>query len=443
MAVCDRRIQAVLVVALMMVGCTPNESDTLTPDQVFIKYYGGSAVEVAADFVTNIDATSGLSYVIFGSSNSPEFIDETRSAAENRDFVLLFANKDGNLTDDEKRFYFPDVPSVTSNTPKRLKKTVDGGYIMVGTAIYDGQSDMYVVKTDANGLEQRHWFNASAEVEAANDILEVNGGFIVVGSVGSGADRKFTITKLLESEVEQDEYSVLWEYVGAGVGVAEEAVSILPNNGGNGAVVLVNTRQKNSINPGVPPNGNLRFVGISSTAILQEPVPSFSTVIGDDGLDEVAAGMKNISDNDVYIVGNSTTNGDTDRVPFFMRATGEQLSTLRTIRFDELDPYDMTATNITRTANGNYLMLATGVSDLTNGAQLMLMRLDASGALDAGFGGSVTPFIQYGERGNEIGVSVAQLPDGGLGLLGTMGFDNNANTVIGFIKTNGNGVLGK
>jgi len=426
---------AIVLLIVGLMGCTPEGSE-LTPDQVFIKYYGGSSIDEAADFVVNNNGEQGLDYVILGSSSSEELIG-ANAANGNKDFVLLFADQDGNRSDLTQRSFFPDTLAVSQNSAIRIRKTSDGGYILAGTSIYGGQDDMFVVKTDANGVEEGQWYNRTATTEAINDVVEVQDGFLLVGSVGAGNNKRILVVKL--PLVFNSGSDAVWEYVSTNIGLEEEGVSAVSLYNGSRALVVANSRQPRIITG--TPNGNLRLLEFVANT---NEVPNAITgeLYGLETFNEQAVRMRKISDTDVYITGDASPVNSSDLRPFFMRITGVTFSTVNYVRYDDLATADMLAGDINRTSDGGYLMLATGVSDLSNGQQMMLLRLDAFGALDAAFGGD-QPFIQFGADGNEEGVAVAQLPDGGIGILGTVGFDGNANSVIGLIKTNGNGILGK
>ena len=161
-----RAICFVVVGGLM--GCTPEDPNSLAPDEVFVKYFGGEGIDKAADFVVNLQGAEVENYVIFGSSDSYLLTEQTG----NTEWVLLFADKSGNLIPNGiKRFptadflpllpYFSSTGKVTC-TPVRIKKTVNGGYLLVGSityrSIYENeiessfqQSAMLIVRVDASG----------------------------------------------------------------------------------------------------------------------------------------------------------------------------------------------------------------------------------------------------------------------------------------------------
>jgi len=430
------KISGCLVMLLFVYSCNLEDPNSLEPEKVFIKYYGGSGVDVAGDFLVNVEADQSLGYVIFGASSSAELIGETRAGA-NSDFVLVFADNEGNRSDSVKSFYPRDVTGNVTCTPKRLRKTSDGGYVLVGTASYDGRTDMFVVKTDQNGNRQWDWNNNTAAVEVANDVVEVVSvgdediaGFIVVGSVGSG-----NLKQLFAVKLQSGSGLLQWTKEDGYDNAADEIVSIEATQSGTRAIAISNTTNPLAGDGGTP-NGNIQVVDF---AINTVDAPNFNAPgrLGTDAFDEVVVRMRKIQDNDIYLIGNSTPVGSNVSSPFFMRVSGNVAVANNT--FAGLQ--QTIVTDINRTADGGYLVLGTR-SFSADGPQIVLSRLNAFGELEGDFGGD-EPFIQFGSLGDEKSAVVSYLPDGGIGFLGTIGFDNNANTLIGLIKTNRNGVLGK
>lgn len=417
-------------------GCQPDESGSPSPDEVFIKYYGGSAIDEAADFIALGSSGDSRAYVILGASNSEELIGAERAEGFT-DYVLIFADKEGYAMDDVRSFS-PDVTAASVECmPRRIKPTSDGGYIIAGSAMYDGQSDVFIVKVDGEGNLVSSWLSATAGNEVANDIIEVSDGFVVAGSVGTGNGIQALIVKL-----SSDLSTVIWSTSRGADNEIDAGISLVSVDNGTRAVMVVNTNQP--IVVGGSPNGNLQIYEFD-TDVEVAPNPN-GQPLGQEDFNEIAVRIKAISDNEFYIMGNTSPVNTTSVRPFFKRiitsTTG--VTEVASNRFDNFT--GVSGNDIYRTLNGNFLMVGTGVSNVTNGQQIFLMRLDAFGAVDDSFGDAAAvgfPAHQFGSLGDETGVAVAQLPDGGIGLLGTISLDNNANTVIGLIKTNRNGVLGK
>ncbi|MEQ8532023.1 MAG: hypothetical protein RIB86_09225 [Imperialibacter sp.] len=430
-----RRLLDLMLLGVFVFGCTPDQSSLPEPDRIFIKYYGGAKSDEAADFL--VDDDGDLRYVIFAASNSQEIVGERGES--NTDFVLIFADKAGNQIN-SIRSYFPDTggESVVCK-PKRIIKATAGGFVMAGTIEYSGQSDMFVAKVDADGnLIGTPWFNNSTQVEVANDIVEVSDGFLVVGSTGTGNSKEALMVKL-GFNVEE----VIWTKADGYVDVSDEGISLVPTQNGNRALMIVNTNQPIDGEGGVS-NGNLAVYDFE-TNTTQAPNPALLGLLGLDELNEVAVRVRKISDSEFYLIGNSVGVNSTLTKPFFLRfiTSSSSANIVADNIFDDLA--GVTVEDISRNVTGDFLIVGSGVVNLSNGLQMLLCKLDPFGVLDIGFGngGSGFPAYQFGSLGDETGAAVSELPDGGIGLLGTIALDNNANTLIGFIKTNRNGVLRK
>jgi len=74
-----------------------------------------------------------------------------------------------------------------------LEQTPDGGFILAGTTVTDaGGSDMYLVKTDADGVQQWSRTFGGTALEWGYDVRQTpDGGYVVAGytdSFGEGRD---------------------------------------------------------------------------------------------------------------------------------------------------------------------------------------------------------------------------------------------------------------
>ena len=74
-----------------------------------------------------------------------------------------------------------------------LDQTTDGGYVLAGTTVTDeGGSDMYLVKTDADGVQQWSRTFGGAAIEWGYDVRQTpDGGYVIAGytdSFGEGRD---------------------------------------------------------------------------------------------------------------------------------------------------------------------------------------------------------------------------------------------------------------
>jgi len=103
----------------------------------------------------------------------------------------------------------PSVPSVwvktysehmakgTDDNGKSVKQTSDGGYIIVGSFEFSGQSDMIIMKTDAMGnLQWGFTFGDSGNDFGRSVQQTKDGGYIVLGEYTMGSNRQMWLIKL-------------------------------------------------------------------------------------------------------------------------------------------------------------------------------------------------------------------------------------------------------
>ena len=95
-----------LSLLLLVFGCDPDTSSSPSPEDVFVKLYGSSDREVAADIISLADG----GFAIFGTTTSNLF---TETDSTDRDFYLVFVDSLGNYVsqfgyDDASRQMNPD-----------------------------------------------------------------------------------------------------------------------------------------------------------------------------------------------------------------------------------------------------------------------------------------------------------------------------------------------
>lgn len=135
-------------------------------DEVWSRFYNDGASERAYDITT---ATDG-GYVIAG--------DIKINQADELDAYLLKIDEKGDVQW-RRQYGGLDADQVFSVSP-----TPDGGYILSGRtrSFGAGGEDMYLIKTDVNGIEQWSQTFGNTEDDKGEDAIPYNGGYAVVGA---------------------------------------------------------------------------------------------------------------------------------------------------------------------------------------------------------------------------------------------------------------------
>ena len=139
---------------------------TQTHSQTFLKYYGGKYTEYA----NSIAPSNDNGFVVAGSSNN----------TGNKQVYLLKIDSAGN---ELWSIYFGGN---SFEDAMCVRNTTDGGYIICGISKsfkenYDG--DVYLIKTDSLGKEQWSKLFGAEKMEIGNSVLQTaDGGYLVAGN---------------------------------------------------------------------------------------------------------------------------------------------------------------------------------------------------------------------------------------------------------------------
>lgn len=163
--------QIVLIVLFFISGCVFAQS----PDTLWTRTLSGQ-----------------VGYSVFPTPDGGFVVGGYKHVSGYRDFYICKTDDQGELLW-EHTYGIDDL----SETMNAMIQTSDGGFLMVGNrpepAPYSSYSDVYMVKTDADGIQE--WFSlcgVSGESESPADVAEtLEGGFIMCGSnwySGTGYD---------------------------------------------------------------------------------------------------------------------------------------------------------------------------------------------------------------------------------------------------------------
>ena len=140
--------------------------------------YGGTGRDIAYSFIQ----TSDKGFALAGYTNS--------SGAGSADIWLVKTDKNG-IMQWNQTYGGPEWDACVS-----LLQTSDGGYALAGAtnSTGAGSADMWLVKTDKNGITQWNYTYGGTEIDGANVLLRtIDGGFALVGSTNSSGSGEHDI----------------------------------------------------------------------------------------------------------------------------------------------------------------------------------------------------------------------------------------------------------
>ncbi|MEI6816365.1 MAG: hypothetical protein WCL14_07120, partial [Bacteroidota bacterium] len=154
-------------------------------DTLWTKTYGGTYDE----FGFSIQQIGSGGFVLVGSTNT--------YGAGSSDVFFIKTDPIGNVVNSADTYGGANNNDYGSS----IRQTTDGGFIMVGTTYcflvdYD---DIYLIKTDVNGVIQWNRTIGSTSYETGNEVQQTtDGGYIIVGTTQSfgGSNQKMYLNKV-------------------------------------------------------------------------------------------------------------------------------------------------------------------------------------------------------------------------------------------------------
>ena len=141
-------------------------------DSLWSKTFGGTS----EDYGYSVQQTSDGGYIIcgytesFGNGNKDVFLLKTDGSG-----IAQWYQTFGGTDDDEGH---------------SVQQTTDGGYIISGTTFSfgNGSSDVYLIKTDGNGIEQWNYTFGTNYYDIGYSVKQTNdGGYIIAGVKSTGS----------------------------------------------------------------------------------------------------------------------------------------------------------------------------------------------------------------------------------------------------------------
>jgi len=144
------------------------------------KNFGGTD----ADWGISVQQTTDGGYIIAGRAN---YTINPATLFETGDVYLIKTDGNGNQQ------WTKNFGGINQDGGRSVQQTTDGGYIITGftTPFLNGLTDVYLIKTDGNGIEQ--WtktFGGTSDDDSRSVQQTTDGGYIITGwteSFGNGA----------------------------------------------------------------------------------------------------------------------------------------------------------------------------------------------------------------------------------------------------------------
>lgn len=430
----------ICLIGALTVACSPEDTGSPEPEEVFVKYFGSQTSETAVDMV----AYEG-GYILFGS---------TDNTVRTGDYFIVRVDNRGNEVWSSSHGVTATVgnfPNRTTAAPAQMLLYNDGTndrLAVIGTVSLTGQDGeslnrMYLhVANPATGdsitsaiypriagvtdLTTLQRFNSEGSdllYESSDNTLIIVGSTENVSDKGladnSGDTEDIFLVKALASDTRPD--SVVWtrtfgnefedvglfiDQVGAEYGVVS-STDRQSNQGHGGKNVLYTVVDLNGLNGrnivyGSAGNGN--------------DVPSDFVVTGTNSVTIIGATNSSNS----FMVG--------------IANISEVFNTSFTAGFNQLNIGGVEVKGFTRLSNGNYFLVGRQIGTDSNQDDMILFGTDQFGAIDS------TRVQSFGGIQNDVANTVIENADGSLTIAGTTDFQGNA-TMMTILKTNSKGQL--
>jgi len=154
------------------------------------KTFGGSEY----DYGSSVQQTTDGGYIITGLTQSYDGNGEKKT-----DVWLIKTDSNGNEE------WNKNFGGVGGNEGKSVQQTTDGGYIISGYKSTNGQNDDWLIKTDSNGNEEwNKTFGGSSEYVVGYSVQQTtDGGYIITGQTVSSENSDVLLIKTNSEGIEE------------------------------------------------------------------------------------------------------------------------------------------------------------------------------------------------------------------------------------------------
>lgn len=398
---------AILIMLTLSCGCS-DEAIKKGQSEAFIKFFGNSLVDEGMDVKQLTDG----GYIVIGTSTT---------GAGDTDIALVRTDKYGN---EQWSLYFGGPGDDLGNS---IQVTGDGGFILVGSWFDNqaGTSDVYIIKTDAQGSAQWEKKIAKAGNQIGKSIIEVSNGYVLTGKSDQyGNNDIIAVRTTTTGDIFEDENS--W-YATRGYGISDVGNQIIKVPNENEFIVIGTTSLED-------PGEGLLNSNIITIHITGNGVGWSNVIFGGSGND-LGEAIQHVQDNE-YIMAGTLDDGANSKM---------FIHKLKLVNEDILKSWSAPATFIEKTGkssgksvqvrpDGGFAVLGSVIASPGN-SDFYLVLTDPAGAVLDG------ETMTFGGTGNEFGISLQQTTDGGFIMVGSTGIPEDDNREIALIKTNKSGKL--
>ncbi|MCY4419003.1 MAG: hypothetical protein OXB93_04040 [Cytophagales bacterium] len=451
---------------ILGLGCDLFQESSVSPEEVFVKFYGEEGKEQAVDF-----AKVEGGYLLLGYTNSSGILNKGEEDPQDiadgeADIYLILTDEAGN---EQNSFtYTHEAPDIINtggekeavhsrDIPAALMPTSDGNFIILATSTYRVnhgvgttalQSDILLIRVDYTGKElSRQIYGKKTENirgtetlanEIAVDIVELEDGLVIVGTTNivdtlkstyASSRAEIDLLDVFLFKISKDaQERIIWERK-HGYGGEDQAVSAIADE--NEVVVLARTDAESETNGG-------------GKNILFFKVDRFGSVIaartlGQDG-DEEPAHISRLANNDYTLTGSYIASGT--ELSFLYRIFGDS-PTNEIYGLGRGSNRTLSLTVAETNPPGYWLVgqlkdFKRGT--VSKGSEILLIRLGQTGTVLEEYGDAEVGGVHYGGIEDDEAVKAIELSNGEVVVFGTLGFEGGSSMMC-LLKCNKRGEL--
>jgi len=364
----------------------------------FAKTYGGWSYDSA----TSVQQTSDGGYIVAGSTTS--------FGAGKRDIFLIKTDAEGNI------IWAKTYGGTEDEFASSVQQTSDGGYIVAGftNSFGTGESDILLIKTDANGnIIWAKTYGGMSDDEAYSIQQTSDGGFIAAGSTWS-FDAVVYDAFLIKTDANGNiQWAKTYEVI-----ALDNALSVQQTSDG-GYIVAGYTITISGV------GADIFLIKTDEKGNIQ-----WAKTYGGTSYD-YATSVQQTSDGGYIMAGGTYSFGVGGRDLFLIKTDANgNISWAKTYGGTD----DDLASSVQQTSDGGYIVAGTTWSFGAGGYDIFLIKTDAKG--------NIQWAKTYGGTSYDYATSVQQTSDGGYILASTTISFGAGERDIFLIKTNARGNVG-